>query len=272
MLLKAGSFYFRTPRIGPLGGCWSIDYFEAVSNEPTNNAVNKTIAVIASTMRSGSTLLKALLGEAADISHLPEVNFQRYVGKPNAAEEIGKLSPLPIVLLKKPAWYFEVSSYPTLPDVENLKVIVLVRDCYETVRSLRRMTFGPLAGMMAAFSNGYFVKNYWAGVTANLLAISQKLGKQAHLIRYEDVLAQPIENTKAIYEFLGSSETDGIDSYSPPKKFRWSWGTDDASDRIRSLQVQAPRDHGYADKKLLETIRNCEEVQALRNELGYREL
>ena len=38
----------------------------------------KTVVLIMCSMRSGSTLLKALLAEADDVSHLPEVNYKEY--------------------------------------------------------------------------------------------------------------------------------------------------------------------------------------------------
>jgi len=38
----------------------------------------KTIVLIVSSMRAGSTLLKALLAEAPDVSNLPEFNFNAY--------------------------------------------------------------------------------------------------------------------------------------------------------------------------------------------------
>lgn len=229
----------------------------------------KTIAVIASTMRSGSTLLKALLGEAADVSHLPEVDFQRYAKTEAAEERIGALSKLPIVVLKKPAWYFEIGRYPRRPKIAGLKTILLVRDCYETVASLRKMTFGPLAGWLARFSNRFLAERYWAGVTANLLHLRDRSNEAIHLVRYEDLLADPVAVTETLFAFLGSTQANGINSYSKPAKFRWRWGVDDASDRIKSLTVQAPRDHGYRDRRLLEVIRSSEKIADLRRQLGY---
>ena len=48
-------------------------------------------------MRSGSTLLKALLAEAEDVSNLPEQNFQKFVGDAQAAETIARLDEHPIM-------------------------------------------------------------------------------------------------------------------------------------------------------------------------------
>ena len=49
---------------------WAIPHFSSLMiNE------RPSIVVIASTMRSGSTLLKALLAEADDVLNLPETSF-----------------------------------------------------------------------------------------------------------------------------------------------------------------------------------------------------
>ena len=66
-------------------------------------------------MRSGSTLLKALLAEAEDVSNLPEQNFQKFVGDAQAAETIARLDEHPIIVLKRPGWYNEVGNYPRCP-------------------------------------------------------------------------------------------------------------------------------------------------------------
>ena len=61
----------------------------------------------------------------------------------------------PFAVLKRPAWYHEVFSYPRLPAVDSVKAIILVRDIYETIVSLRQMTFGKLATRMAPLVNGF---------------------------------------------------------------------------------------------------------------------
>ena len=73
------------------------------------------IVCVASTMRSGSTLLKALLAEASDVSNLPEQNFQKFVSDAQAADKIAALDDNPIIVLKRPGWYNEIGSYPRLP-------------------------------------------------------------------------------------------------------------------------------------------------------------
>lgn len=96
----------------------------------------KSIVFLVCTMRSGSTLLKSLLATAPDISHLPEVDFNNYHG--NRSWRLKTLSSDPIILIKKPA-SFEEENYPQLPQLRRSKSIILVRDAYETVRSLKKM-------------------------------------------------------------------------------------------------------------------------------------
>ena len=110
---------------------------------------DRRVVVLLSTMRAGSTLLKALLAEADDVSNLPEINFQRFRSHSRSWQQIALLHHNPIIVLKHPAWYHEVLSYPRLPAVESVRAIILVRDVYETVVSLRQMTFGKLATFMA---------------------------------------------------------------------------------------------------------------------------
>ena len=60
-------------------------------SDPSELTARKTIALELSVMRSGSTLLKALMAAAPDISSLPETNFQRFQSA-DAEKEISSLS------------------------------------------------------------------------------------------------------------------------------------------------------------------------------------
>ena len=141
---------------------------KSLSDAPISSMSRSTqIVCVASTMRSGSTLLKALLAEADDVSNLPEQNFQKFFAGKQAAEKISELDDHPIIVLKRPGWYTEVGRYPKLPNVENLKTILLVRDVYDTVESLRKMTFRKLAPLASRITNRW-LSNYWLGITQSL--------------------------------------------------------------------------------------------------------
>lgn len=219
-------------------------------------------------MRSGSTLLKALLAEAEDISSLPEVNFQRFQSG-DAAIRIAALAKQPIVVLKKPAWYHEVSRYPRLPAVEQVRTICLIRDAYPTVKSLRKMTFGRFAGWTPQVATRWLLQRYWRPVNERLLQLSEADPERTTLIRYEDLLAAPRDETARLFTFLGSAQNEGVDSYRPPRSYRWRWGSDDGSERIKSLQVQPPRMESQRDEALIRAIADLPDVMRLRDRLGY---
>ncbi len=244
---------------------------------------DRTLAVIASTMRSGSTLLKALLQEAPDISQLSEINFQRFASPRREASMWG-LDDRPILLLKRPAWYHESGRYPRLPGVPQLRVIALVRDCYDTVESLRKMTFRAVHSWASPVVDRWLATRYWVRVSRRLLELSERFPDAGsasrnpssagtcpcvRLVRYEDLVRQPIEITADLFAFLGSQQTSGVDSYSPPAGYRWRWGTDDNSPQIRSLRVQTPKEKAWTNLRLKTCIETSPEIADLRQRLGY---
>lgn len=229
---------------------------------------NPSIAIIASTMRSGSTLMKALLAEADDVINLPETNFQKQAVVDRILKQHTEDQP-PIKVLKKPCWYQETKTYPRLPQCENLKVIALVRDMYDTVTSLRKMTFRWLAGMAAPVVTSWLARSYWVRVTRSLIHMAEDRPGDICLVRYEDVVARPIEVTASLYKFIGSERESGTKSYSAPEGYSWKWGSDDGSQNIRSLEVQPPRKKNRDEKRLVQLMENDENITALRERLGY---
>lgn len=223
-------------------------------------------------MRSGSTLLKALLAQAPDVSDLPETDFQKYAHD-GGNSELEALSPEPILVLKRPGWFNEIGKYPRLPVHPRLKRIALVRDAYAFGLSARKMAFRHLPFLQrSGIGNRFLIERYWGGVNRRLLELSQEDPAATLLVRYEDVLADPIGQTKALFEFLGSNQTAGIETYERPKSYSWQWGKDDGGAVIKSLRVQPPRPIDYADQKLLAAIKNSEPTLKLRRELGYPDL
>lgn len=231
---------------------------------------DRRLVVIASTMRSGSTLLKALLQEAPDVSRLNEINFQRYARHPQRISSMWQLDPSPILLLKRPAWYHEPRRYPRLPDVAGQKVIVLVRDCEPTVHSLRKMTFGWADRWMSRWTDHWLASRYWEPVTRRLIALSEARPGEVQLIRYEELVAEPLRVTAGLFRFMGSVQQQGVDTYRPPPGNRWRWWVDDNSPRIRSLQVQAPRPPSVNRTALGNWLDRQTPIVELRNRLGYR--
>jgi len=220
----------------------------------------KRVVLIVSTMRAGSTLLKALLAEANDVSNLPEVNFQRFQNEGTAWRQIGDLDDHRVIVLKRPAWYHEVFSYPRLPPVANLKIIVLARNAYDTVASLRKMTFGRWNRLAAPLANRLLVEQYWARVNERLAELLRMQGANARLVRYESLTADPVATTSGLFEFIGSRQRRGVERYTAPRQFKWKWGQDDGGQKIRSLRVQSTTT-ARDDESLLNAIERSSRAQ-----------
>ncbi len=249
------------------------------SEEKTDTAASSTaceqephqsdaVVLILSTMRSGSTLLKALLATAPDVSDLPEINFQRYRG-PNGWQNMTALSDEPIVVLKHPAWFWEVKNYPRLPPFPQIKKIVLYRDAYQTVTSLQRMIAGRFADRFCSVGVHLLAERYWCAVNERLCQPDIVEDPNTTWLRYEDLLQQPVAYTEQLFRFMGSSRKEGTDSYNRPEKHGWKWGQDDGSHKIRALQVQPPTPLNYDNTKLLNIIENSPRIKNLRHRLGY---
>lgn len=226
---------------------------------------DKVVVLVVSAMRSGSTLLKALLAAAPDVSHLPEVNFQRT--RSGGVAKLASMSPKKIVVLKKPCWFTEVRRYPRLPGDPGIRKIILARDVYDTVSSLKRMLLGPLAPSCGRWLDRWLVEHYWCPVYRNILQRTEG-DPETITIRYEDLVYEPIATTARLFGFIGSQQEAGVDHYSEPEGYRWKWFRDDASPKIKSLKVQPPR-QVRLDPHLLQVIRDSPSVASLRRELGY---
>lgn len=241
----------------------------AAMSETAPDSDPKTIAVLLSTMRSGSTLLKALLAQAPDISDLPETDFQKFRG-PDARRQIEALSPESIILMKRPGWFNEIGRYPRLPQVDGLKRIVLVRDAYANGLSVRKMVFRHVPWLQrSGIGNRFIIERYWAGTNRRLWDLARADPEHTALVRYEDVLRDPLGETARLFGFLGSTQTEGIDTYGKPQGYDWTWGKDDGGAVIKSLKVQAPRELTYDDRKLFAAITSSAAVRSLRQDLSF---
>ena len=221
-------------------------------------------------MRSGSTLLKALIATAPDVAHLPEVNFQKVLHSAKHRQELESSHAEPILLLKRPAWFQESQSYPRIPADFPVHRIILIRDVYETVRSVGRMmigkTFDRIPGL---WGQKLIATRYWAPITRNLLAHGQEHPIDSVTLTYESLLESPEERTLSIFQFLGSEQSTGIRSYSSPSDFKWKWGSDDGSPRIKSKEVQPPRKLGAKDQLRKDKICAIPRINEIRRAAGY---
>lgn len=229
---------------------------------------SRTIALELSAMRAGSTLLKALMSAAPDISSLPEVNFSKYQSR-DALQRIHGLCEQRIIVLKRPAWFHDARRYPKLPQVRETRQLVLARDVHTNVASLRKMALRALDPYLPQGPiDRWLAKHYWAATYQSLLLRFPAEAPENFWVRYEDLLEDPVQWTAKIFAFLGSERTEGVDSYPPPKDYKWKWGTDDGGDKIKSLKVQAnPIPQKSLD--ILARVQGMPIVAATRQRLGY---
>ncbi|MDQ8186390.1 sulfotransferase [Pelagicoccus sp. SDUM812002] len=236
--------------------------------QPTPSTQTRTIAIELSTMRSGSTLLKALMSAAPDISSLPEVNFTKYQST-DALQKIHALCEERIIVLKRPSWFNDASRYPKLPAVPNTRQLILTRDVHTNVASLRKMVFRKLEPYLPKGPIDRWLANYWSKSYDSLLSRFPDDGPENFWVPYEDLVRDPIQWTEKIFAFLGSERTEGVDSYPPPKDFEWKWGSDDGGDKIKSLKVQ-PNPIPQSSLDILARVRDIPRVAQTRQKLGYQ--
>lgn len=220
-----------------------------------------------SAMRSGSTLLKSLLANAPDTSHLPEVDFQKYATQ--RSWKLKTLSKARIIILKKPA-PFDIQDYPTLPKVQNARNIVLVRDVYDTVFSVKRMIDEVYPHLKEEWTYDKLVHDYWYATYKNILDKVNVDDVKTMLVRYEDLTAHPLKETQRLFKFMGSEQKEGVTEYFPPKDFQWKWGSDDGGQKLKTLKIEASRSERN-DQQLMQILSNSQKVQELRKHLNYDE-
>lgn len=227
-------------------------------------------------MRSGSTLLKALLGQAPDIAHLPEYNFQRYHRHPfRWYHHAARQSTKPILLFKQPAPVRECTLYPQLPNPAALPrarfyYLILVRDPAATIASLLNMHHDQqlLTDLTPADWLAYWGTTYtsilntldWRGMCPRTpqpdrqtnpsietnpsfdthLGTAGTLYPPVKIVWYEDIITNPITTTRNLFTWLGSTQQEGTATYTPPDGTGWRWGKDDAGEKIHTATVQPP--------------------------------
>ncbi|GEM_PF-135052 len=220
----------------------------------------KKIVLIMSSMRSGSTLLKALLAEAEGVSHLPEIDYTKFGG--NAYHVYRKayfLSGKRIVVLKYPGATTKLS-----PKLDRIKIVVLVRDVYEVIQSLLRRHKDT---ELKHWTKTDWVK-YWCQVYQRILTSVDSMNADVCFVRYEDLIRDPKMITKKLFSFLGSKTKTGVDHYQRPKNFDWEWGSDDGGEKIKKLQIVQERSP-ESDVELQNIIEDSEDAGLLREKFGY---
>ncbi|MGF1522743.1 MAG: sulfotransferase [Leptolyngbyaceae cyanobacterium] len=190
----------------------------------------KQVICLVSSMRAGSTLLKALLGQADDVSHLPEYDFSilNSFSRNRAYYILLKSVPEKHIVLKKPRWFSD-EDYPSPPPALECKFIVLFRDMQEVVTSLMKR-WPEMSPEEAA--------NYWYETYYSIFEQLKPLpAERVCYTSYHNLLAAPEKTTLELFQFMGSKQSSGVSEYTHPNG-GWKWGRDDGSSNIFTMTVQ----------------------------------
>lgn len=187
----------------------------------------KKIVFILSTMRSGSTLLKALLAEAPEAQHFNEVRFYRGENRYNAYYHYWRMSKKSILIVKSPANISDYLNYPELPNLSSNKIL-LIRNPTNTIASILKMN--DILGVQQEVEE---IVNYWCETYDKLALMKHK----CKVVHYEEILRTPIELTNELFRTIGSKRNTGTNTYSLPASGKWDWGIDDGGELIKQLKV-----------------------------------
>lgn len=227
----------------------------------------KTIVVILSSMRAGSTLLKALIAEAPEASHLQETDFRKFYSEKHGFDDrIYRLSEKRILVMKLPYAFHDMAEVRPCPKGRNVKIIVLVRDVYSVVESIWKRK----EEMQSSHMTKSDLVDYWCESYESILKSIEPVSADLFFVRYEDLTTNPREITKKIFRFIGSKKGGGVENYHEPKDFEWRWGFDDGGGNIKKLTViKSLGNPEQDDKELLQIIEQSPRVHSLRKKFGY---
>lgn len=219
---------------------------------------------IVSSMRSGSTLLNYLLSTKTDVSSLPEIPFTK-------AERVILDATEPIVIIKSPGWYSNMKSYPQIPNTIRKKVIILIRNPYDTIISLHKMNLATNLAYALRMNEEILLK-YWIQIYKNIIDyIDREKTVEKFIVKYENLINDPITTTNKIFNFIETINKNGVDSYNKPDTFKWGWGVKgggDGGDIIKKLKVIS-RVNMFNNLKLLKLIKNDSDTKKILRYFNY---
>lgn len=198
-----------------------------------SNSRKRTYVLVLSSMRTGSTLLKSMLGQASDVSLLDEFNFITYANHNRYFFHwlVSRLSDRRILVLKKP--FNNVPQDKPLygrVQLPGVLRIVLYRNPYETLLSLKAM---QRKYNYRVFDDQECV-DYWCD-TYEAIFTNTDTSRDTLGVCYEELTRQPADVSRRIFRFIGSTHESGVERYGAHD---WKKGRDDDSDKIRSGAVQ----------------------------------
>ena len=211
----------------------------------------KTIVILLCCVRSGSTLLKALLAEAEDVSHLPEIDFRDHMSdKYGFYRSVYALDEKRILVLKRPHWFKNANDDRDIPALPTVKTIVLLRDVSGVVGSIKDM----LTQVDQKRFKEYIdydenqMVDYWCDTYENIYKTLDDMDQNYRIVKYEELVANPKAVTADLFSYIGSQQKEGVDVYKVPEKYTWDWGKDDGGQKIKNLKVQKSAHEGFSIK------------------------
>jgi hypothetical protein len=251
---------FQALRLSTLGYALEYYWYAVTPSRP--------IVFILGAMRSGTTLLKALLGEAGDVSHLSEIKLRSYRTEDRFTvyHRFRQLSDKRITVLKDPAPYRYLEEYPHI-SIARSKVLIAARDIHGVIPSLQKMN--RQTRMRYRENQIADLVDYWCRAYERVLNVTAAMSPDTvKIVKYEELTNNPRETMSAVFQFVGSKKREGVSEYGLPETGEWKWGTDDGGETIRTRSVQA-RVSPVVDE--LTHFLDDRRVQKVRQWLGYRD-
>lgn len=212
----------------------------------------KRIIVIQSLMRSGSTLLKALIANSPDVSHLneakglclpgPETHALRLLNRYLYYGSVHALSRRRVLVLKTPI-PFDGRASPVPPSLDA-RIIILLRHPGPIFHSCKKMSHE-----LRMSRSEREIRTYVRHAGRELVGLTRLPGRRPLVISYEELVSRTTETMSQVFDFIGV-EAAHTDTYSMPDS-GWRWNRDDGGERIRTLRVRAEAGPVYAPDELL---------------------
>ena len=169
-----------------------------------------------------------------------------------------------IIVLKCPFWTDETPRTDIRQMTQSwMRNIALVRSGPAVCTSIERMFRERSKPEMPIAS----LVDYWCTATSYVLDHILPL-ENTILVRYEDLVLEPEQQTYGVFQFVGSTQNKGVATYHAPSEFNWQWGLDDAGSQIKTLRVQ--RNSPVINENVLHAFHQNERAKELMTRIGYQ--
>jgi protein-tyrosine sulfotransferase len=235
-------------------------------NSPTSSDRSSLPAFVIGSYRSGTTLLRYIIDAHPRLACPPESKFisglNAFIDYPQAREALVSLGldkeDIRYVIQQlvdslfssyaasvgKPRWVDKTPNYyrllPLIEDIFDRRVlyVLIIRHPLDTIASMEQFFENPkhgdpdIAAKTAAFGKGaYGWARFWVEVYQRVDFFRTENPERTHLVRYEDLVTQPLAEAEKLFAFLGE--------VCPPN--------------IVSEAFRLPHKRGFQDHKIIST-------------------